>query len=93
MRSRFSAFAVADAGYLLGSWHPSTRPAKLDLDEETRWTVLEIVETVRGGPFDELGTVAFRAHYRTPDVRGVLAERSRFLREDGRWWYLDGQSL
>jgi SEC-C motif-containing protein len=93
MRSRFSAFAIADAAYLLDSWHPSTRPAKLDLDVETRWTFLEIVETVRGGPFDAAGTVEFRAHYQMPGGRGVLSERSSFTREKGRWWYLSGQSL
>ena len=41
MRSRFSAFAVGHADYLLESWHPSTRPAALELDSELRWYRLE----------------------------------------------------
>ena len=92
MQSRFSAFAVADAAYLLDTWHSSTRPSELDLDSQTRWLDLEIAESVRGGLFDDEGVVEFRAHYRKRGVRGVLQERSTFVREDGRWRYLNGQS-
>ncbi|MFC0506292.1 YchJ family protein [Micromonospora costi] len=90
MRSRFSAFAVGDAAYLLRSWHESTRPARLDLDPAQRWIRLEIVDTAAGGLFDSTGTVAFRAHYRAGGSAGTLVERSRFVRTDGRWVYLDG---
>jgi len=89
MRSRYTAFAEGDADYLLRSWHSSTRPARLDLDE-TRWQFLEIVRTERGGLFDDTGVVEFVAHYRTSAGRGVLHEVSRFTREDGQWRYLDG---
>jgi SEC-C motif-containing protein len=88
MRSRFSAFAVSDRDYLLKTWHPATRPEQLDLDGGTRWTRLDIVTTVDGGPFDTTGVVEFRAHYRTADAREVLHERSDFVREGGRWLYL-----
>lgn len=90
MRSRFSAFAVGDAAYLLTSWHPATRPAELDLDAELRWYRLDVLATERGGPFDREGTVAFAAHHRGPDGAGVQRETSRFTRVDGRWCYLDG---
>ena len=89
MRSRFSAFAVGDADYLLRSWHSSTRPARLRLDPGLHWTRLEILGTDRGGLFDAEGTVEFRAHYREAGRPGTLEERSRFVREDGRWVYLD----
>ncbi|SCL31210.1 SEC-C motif-containing protein [Micromonospora rhizosphaerae] len=89
MRSRFSAFAVGDADYLLRSWHSSTRPARLRLDPGQRWTGLEILGTDRGGLFDTAGTVRFRAHYREAGRPGVQEEHSRFVREDGRWVYLD----
>lgn len=92
MRSRYSAFAVGDADYLLRSWHSSTRPARLRLDPGTRWTRLEVVGTDRGSLFDTTGTVAFRAHYREAGRAGTLEERSRFVREDGRWVYLDAMS-
>lgn len=90
MRSRYSAFAVGDADYLLRSWHPSTRPAAVTLDTGQRWTGLEIVATTGGGPLHAEGTVEFRAHYRHHKQRGVLHERSRFTRVDGTWTYLDG---
>jgi SEC-C motif-containing protein len=89
MRSRFSAFAVADEPYLLRTWHPSTRPRGLGLDPGRRWTSLEILGRARGGLLDTEGTVEFRAHYRHQGRAGSLHEHSRFLREDGDWVYLD----
>lgn len=86
MRSRYSAFALGDAEYLLASWHPSTRPPSLELDADRRWTGLEILDRRAGGPFDARGEVEFRAHHRD----GVQAERSRFQREAGTWFYVDG---
>ena len=90
MRSRYSAFAVGDAGYLLATWHPSTVPDDLDLDPEIRWRRLDVLTTTAGGPFDSEGTVEFRATYRDPDGTGALHERSRFVRVAGAWSYLDG---
>jgi SEC-C motif-containing protein len=89
MRSRFSAFAVGNAAYLLRSWHSSTRPARLDLDPGTRWTRLEILGSSDGGPFHTEGTVEFRAYYR--DRGGAEEHRhenSTFAREDGAWVYV-----
>lgn len=91
MRSRYSAFAVGDDAYLLRSWHPSTRPAVLRLDSAQQWERLEILNTVGGGLLHADGTVEFRAHYRIGTRQGVLHERSRFVRDDGRWVYLDGE--
>lgn len=90
MRSRFEAFARGDVAHLLASWHPSTRPAQLDLDDDVQWRRLQIVDTVAGGPDDTEGVVEFRASYRSPDGAGLLHERSRFARVDGRWFYVDG---
>src|SRR5580658_8712698 len=88
MRSRYSAFAVGDAGYLLRTWHPSRRPRTLSLDPALRWTRLAVLETRDGGLFDATGTVQFRAMYVQQGKRGVLAETSRFVRQDGHWTYL-----
>src|SRR4051812_45607981 len=93
MRSRYSAFALGLAPYLLASWHSSTRPADLDLDAGTSWRRLQIVDTVAGGGDDADGVVEFRAAYRTSDGAGLLHERSRFVREGGRWRYLAGDVL
>ncbi|MGZ9825385.1 YchJ family protein [Tsukamurella ocularis] len=91
MRSRFAAFRDGDADWLLATWHPSTRPAELDLDEGVRWRGLQIVDTVDGTGTDRAGIVEFRATYVADGEFGVLHERSRFVREDGRWFYVDGE--
>jgi len=83
MRSRFSAFAVGDAAYLLATWHPSTRPADLELDD-ARWYRLDILGRSHGGPLDTTGTVEFEAFHRG----GSQREHSAFVREAGRWYYV-----
>lgn len=90
MRSRFTAFAVNDADYLVASWHPETRPETLTLDESITWHRLDIRTVSGGSPFETDGEVAFVAHFRSPAGRGILQEHSRFRRIDGRWFYLDG---
>ena len=89
MRSRFSAFARGDAAYLLRSWHPTTRPARLALDPDLRWYRLDVLRTDRGGLLDRDGVVEFRASYRAPDGPGSMHEVSRFTRHEGAWVYLD----
>ncbi|MCX6498754.1 MAG: YchJ family protein [Arthrobacter sp.] len=90
MRARYSAFVVLDAGYLLRTWYPGTRPAGLELDPAVQWRRLDIVSTGRGGPLDTEGTVEFKAYFRHDGERGVQHETSRFRREDRRWYYVDG---
>lgn len=85
MRSRYSAFALGDADYLLRTWHPRTRPNELELDHETSWLSLQVIEA---GPTH----VEFIARYRGRSGRGFLRERSRFQQQGGRWFYLDGTS-
>ena len=98
MRSRYTAHVLRDGAYLLATWHPSTRPAALNLDPDVRWTHLDVLATTGGLLLDAEGTVEFAAHYvvtvGSGERRaGTQHERSRFLREAGRWAYLDGISL
>jgi SEC-C motif-containing protein len=93
MRSRYTAYAVRHPGYLLATWHPSTRPARLVLDPDIRWLSLEILGRTRGGMLDNEGTVEFRATYRSDDTRLQLHENSRFVRENKTWLYVDGLVL
>ena len=93
MRSRYSAFVLGDARYLLATWHPTTRPRTLDLDADVRWTGLEVLATTGGTLFAPEGTVEFRAHYLRDGEAGAQHENSRFVREGGHWNYLDGVSL
>ena len=92
MRSRYSAFAIGDAAYLVRSWHPDTRPRKVTLDPDQRWERLEILGTTGGGLLHAEGTVEFRAHYQHTTHAGVLHELSRFTRERGEWRYVDGDT-
>ncbi len=90
MRARYSAYTLADRPFLLASWHPDTRPATLEFSPDQQWHGLEIVDTERGGPLDTEGWVEFRARFRRGGEHYELRERSRFLRVDGQWLYLDG---
>ena len=81
MRSRYSAFAVGDAGWLLETWHPSTRPDDLELDPAVRWFRLDVLRTERGGPLDDRGVVEFAAHSRVDGAAEVQREVSRFVRD------------
>jgi SEC-C motif-containing protein len=92
MRSRYSAFAVDDAAYLLRTWHPTTRPPDVRFDPEQRWSRLDVLGRSGGGLLDAEGTVEFRAHYRQRGEAGVLHEHSRFVRQNGLWVYLGPSS-
>ena len=87
MRSRYTAFTLGDADYLLHTWHPDTRPRTIDLDERRRWTGLEIIGVTGGGMLHTEGTVEFVAHYRDGRKSGSQRENSAFSRVDGRWVY------
>lgn len=88
MRSRYTAFVRERADYLLATWHASTRPAALDFDTGARWLGLE----VRAAPpaDGDRAEVEFVARYRVAGRAVRLHERSRFVREGGRWFYVDG---
>lgn len=90
MRSRFDAFARSDEEWLLRTWHPTTRPETVDLTDNPQWRRLQIVDVVDGGPEDTDGIVEFRATYKEAGGGiGVLQERSRFVQERGRWFYVE----
>ena len=90
MRSRYTAYAVGQPEYLLATWHHSTRPPSLALDPDIRWIGLEILGRARGGMLDSEGTVEFRASYRREGIRLHQTEKSRFVRENKQWYYVDG---
>jgi SEC-C motif domain protein len=88
MRSRFSAYARRDAGYLLRTWHPTTRPRRLEFEPGLRWTRLKVRYTAGGTLFDSEGTVLFEAHYTDSGRAGSMTENSRFVKEGGEWLYV-----
>lgn len=93
MRSRYTAYAVGDEGHVSRTWHPRTRPERIDLEPATAWTGLRILDTEAGGPDDESGVVEFAASWTHDGRKGVLRERSRFERRAGRWVYVDGDVI
>ena len=90
MRSRYSAYATGRLDHVFRSWHPRTRPDRLEPTADLTWTGLTVGYTEAGQPGDDEGIVEFEAAYRTPAGPDVLRERSRFVRRAGRWFYLDG---
>ena len=91
MRSRYSAFVLQQADYLRATWHVSTRPARLDFEAGARWLGLEVRRHQVTGP--DAAEVEFVARYRLGGKATRLHEKSRFVREAGRWFYLDGDGL
>jgi SEC-C motif-containing protein len=87
MRSRYAAFALDETGYLLGSWHPTTRPSAIEADPDLRWVGLDVLASTGGGMFDAEGVVEFRAHFRDQGRPGDMREVSRFVRDGGHWVY------
>jgi SEC-C motif-containing protein len=94
MRSRYTAYVLGAEDYLLGTWHASTRPAQLGLAEAAavKWLGLEELRVEGGGPGDSEGIVEFVARCKPAGRAERLHEVSRFVREDGRWFYLDGST-
>lgn len=85
MRSRYSAYVRGLAPYVLQTWHPSTRPERLNLEEEPRpkWLGLQVKACISD-------TVEFVARYKIGGKAYRLHETSRFLFEEGAWLYLEG---
>lgn len=91
MRSRYTAYVRGDEDYLSRTWHPSTRPATLDL-AQTPWRGLDVLATEAGGLDDDEGTVTFVAHYATGAISmGSMREVSAFTRVNGHWLYVGGE--
>lgn len=91
MRSRYTAYTLLDEDYLLATWHASTRPSALGLQEEvpTKWLGLEVKRHEQHDA--DHATVEFVARYKVKGRAQRLHETSRFVREGGRWLYVEGE--
>lgn len=88
MRSRYSAYVLGLIDYLLATWHPSTAPGELEL-QPVKWLGLEVRHAEASG---DAGVVEFVARCRNSLGRAErMHELSRFVREGGRWYYIDGE--
>jgi SEC-C motif-containing protein len=91
MRSRYTAYTLLREAYVLATWHASTRPQQLGLAEDvsSKWLGLEVK---RHQQLDDAhAIVEFVARYKVAGRAHRLHEVSRFVREDGRWFYVDGE--
>ncbi len=90
MRSRYTAYTLLREDYVLATWHPSTRPAQLGLAEEppTKWLGLEVKRHEKQDEHHAI--VEFVARYKVNGRAHRLHEVSRFVREAGQWFYVDG---
>lgn len=91
MRSRYTAYVAGLEDYLLASWHCSTRPASLGLKSspQPKWIGLKVISHERQN--EDHATVEFVARYKLNGRAHRMHEISRFVREAGRWFYLDGE--
>jgi SEC-C motif-containing protein len=87
MRSRYSAYGLGLIDYLLATWHPSTSPGELELSP-VKWLGLEVRHAAQAG---DAGVVEFVARCRDSNGATRLHETSRFVRQDGCWYYIDGE--
>ena len=90
MRSRYTAWTLGRLDHVSGTWHPDTRPPALAADPERRWLGLRIVGSRAGQPGDLEGQVEFVARSKVGGRAQRMHEASRFVFEQGRWWYVDG---
>jgi len=87
MRSRYSAYVLGLIDYLVATWHGSTAPGDLEL-QPVKWLSLEVRHAESSG---DVGVVEFVARYKVNGRAERMHELSRFVREQGRWYYIDGQ--
>jgi SEC-C motif-containing protein len=88
MRSRYTAFVLGRHGYLRDTWHPSTRPPTIEAPPTgLRWLGLDVRQARQEA---DRATVEFVARSKLGGRAERLHETSRFVREAGRWFYVDG---
>lgn len=91
MRSRYTAFVKKEVDYIIKTRHPSAGPNELELDIIPAWISLQIVRTEDGQENDTHGIVEFKANAIVDHKIAVLHEVSEFEKNDGQWFYVDGQ--
>ncbi|MCX7551409.1 YchJ family protein [Xanthomarina sp. F2636L] len=93
MRSRYSAFVLANGDYLMQTHHKSTRPiaekeAIVKWAKSVKWIKLEVLKTTKGLKNDEEGTVIFNAYFNENGTNNNIHEKSAFIKENNTWYYL-----
>ena len=96
MRSRYSAFVLIDGGYLQRSHHSSTRPSTekelkdiISFASAVDWVKLDVICKQQGRVGDAKGSVEFKAYFRYDGVEDCIHEHATFVKELGKWVYVD----
>jgi len=91
MRSRYTAFAMEEEKYILETWHARTRPKQLNFaDHPVVWLGLSVDPVQHPAATATEGVVSFTASYLEEGLLCRLHETSKFLMENGSWFYLKG---
>ncbi|VAW73841.1 UPF0225 protein YchJ [hydrothermal vent metagenome] len=93
MRSRYTAYYLANEEYLLDTWHPSTRPKSLNFnkgDAQAKWLKLTVNDIEKGTKNDSEGTVEFTARFKIKGKADQLHEISQFSKVGVSWYYVGG---
>lgn len=88
MRSRYTAYVLSRDDYIMQTWHAPSRPPLLQTEARTKWLSLKVIHAEHSAT---QGHVEFVAKYKINGKAHTLHERSRFLLENGRWYYVDGE--
>jgi len=96
MRSRYTAFVLADIDYILKTYASETRPTEdregiLNWAKSVKWIRLEVLNTKLGNETDEEGFVEFKVHYFENRLNETIHEKSYFVKEEGSWVYVSGE--
>ncbi len=93
MRSRYTAYTLEREDYLLATWHPSTRPDALSFASESQRRWLGLTVKCHEQLSVDQATVEFVARFKIGGRAHRLHEISRFVRENGQWFYVDGDMI
>ena len=98
MRARYTAYTMQNMDFVESTHHHSgneefNKAEALDWSKSADWQKLEILKTGKGGESDTEGSVEFKAHYQIDGVEYVHHECSSFLKDDGKWFFLNGEII
>jgi len=94
MRARYSAHVEGLVDFVVATYHPSCE-AEAQRDGiadsiNSDWCKLDVISSDAGRHHEE-GFVEFKAYFNQDGEQFCLAERSRFIKENGLWFYIDGE--
>ena len=100
MKSRYCAYAIEKSEYIILTTHQNNRDFNtdtkvwnndiLDFSKNTKFEKLEILEFIDG---QTESFVTFKANITQNKQDVSFVEKSRFVKENGKWQYIDGEFI